>query len=456
MRQIAAGVLSALTLLCSGLCAAAGPAPEAEIKPGAAACKTPEELREAFPPDFFKCPGCSVLFIDVDGLRADRFGAYGERSRSSTPFLDSLARKAVVFRHATAQSNWTYPSLGSIVTSQYASTHRIGETSAVISTSLPTLFSTLGAEGYRLFGDDTRPMVLSKDMLMKSEDYSFENPDYASRFQAAFDVGASSRAMIYLLNMDLHFPYGQPRGFDAADRAATARLHLGAVPGASRASIAALNRIYDRRVRAVDGWLKELFSGFDRKGLKGRTIVFLFSNHGEELGDHALWGHGYGLFDQEVQVPLLLLHPRINAGNAARICPEVQLIDLGETALDMLGLKNRHFGEGRSLVPLMTGRSGGEAYAFSERLGGPTYDHRAMARTLDWKLISTSGGAYRLYDLKADPAEQRDVGEGNEALVREMKAALERWEKSKGPAYPPGKYEQTDAEKAFLRKNGYW
>ncbi len=38
--------------------------------------------------------------------------------------------------------------------------------------------------------------------------------------------------------------------------------------------------------------------------------MFITSDHGEELGEHGLFGHGRSLYSQEVHVPLVVLTPR--------------------------------------------------------------------------------------------------------------------------------------------------
>src|SRR5262249_24603763 len=66
----------------------------------------------------------NIVLIVVDTLRADRVGCY-DPERRLTPFIDSLARHAYVFRHAYAQSSWTNPSIATILTSRYQSQHGI-------------------------------------------------------------------------------------------------------------------------------------------------------------------------------------------------------------------------------------------------------------------------------------------------------------------------------------------
>ena len=57
----------------------------------------------------------NVIFMVVDTLRADRLGMYGYE-RDTSPVLDSLATRGIVFKHVIAQSSWTKTSMASLWT----------------------------------------------------------------------------------------------------------------------------------------------------------------------------------------------------------------------------------------------------------------------------------------------------------------------------------------------------
>src|SRR5687768_8761842 len=60
----------------------------------------------------------NVLFIVIDTLRADHLSAYGY-GRSTTPFLEELARHGIRFARVRAQSSWTKTSMTSLWTGRY-------------------------------------------------------------------------------------------------------------------------------------------------------------------------------------------------------------------------------------------------------------------------------------------------------------------------------------------------
>ena len=71
----------------------------------------------------FAEPARNVIVLLIDTLRASKLKVYNPQSRVRTPALDAFAAESVVFENAQVQSAWTLPSLASLMTSLYSSTH---------------------------------------------------------------------------------------------------------------------------------------------------------------------------------------------------------------------------------------------------------------------------------------------------------------------------------------------
>lgn len=65
----------------------------------------------------------NVVVIVVDTLRADHVSVYGYR-RKTTPRLDQLAQRGVLFENAFSASSWTMPSHASLVTGRHVFEHQ--------------------------------------------------------------------------------------------------------------------------------------------------------------------------------------------------------------------------------------------------------------------------------------------------------------------------------------------
>ena len=92
-----------------------------------------------------------AILISVDPLRADRLGLYGH-PRPTSPFLDELARQAVVFDNAIVQVPGTLPSHMSIFTGLFPGEHGVRPPDDSLSPAIPTLPEVFQSHGFRTAG----------------------------------------------------------------------------------------------------------------------------------------------------------------------------------------------------------------------------------------------------------------------------------------------------------------
>jgi arylsulfatase A-like enzyme len=90
-------------------------------------------------------PPQSAVLVTIDCLRADHVGHFGY-SRPTTPFLDWLAQKSLVFRNATAAGTPTYYSLPAVMASRYPLA--LGRDLIGLAPDESTLASVLQESGY--------------------------------------------------------------------------------------------------------------------------------------------------------------------------------------------------------------------------------------------------------------------------------------------------------------------
>jgi arylsulfatase A-like enzyme len=106
---------------------------------------------------------------------------------------------------------------------------------------------------------------------------------------------------------------------------------------------------YDDCVAYLDEQLGALFDELKRRGLLEETLVIITSDHGEGLGEHALFNHGESLYRMEIRVPLLILTPARRPSGAV-VRATVSLRDLPATIVDLVGLGAGSPFPGRSLA----------------------------------------------------------------------------------------------------------
>src|SRR5262245_44214021 len=95
------------------------------------------------------CRDCNVVLISLDTLRADHVSFLGY-DRKTTPNLDALAARSIVFEDAISQSAWTRPVHTSMLTGLYPAEHGVvsQQDQVMLSRRLPRLATVLASHGY--------------------------------------------------------------------------------------------------------------------------------------------------------------------------------------------------------------------------------------------------------------------------------------------------------------------
>ena len=143
------------------------------------------------------------------------------------------------------------------------------------------------------------------------------------------------------------------------------------------------------------------------------TVVILTSDHGESF-----W-HGYQehdgpyLYEQFVNVPLII---RLPGERKDKINMPVEQIDIAPTILELAGISAPDWMEGRSLFPLLQGGSLEQRQVFSMQLiKNRSFGHPITKGTIaiwdkDFKLIYyLESHNTLLFNLKSDPGETMDL-----------------------------------------------
>jgi arylsulfatase len=407
-----------------------------------------------------------IVLITVDTLRAD-FGSRAGSFRTETPFLDRLAAGGVVFGSAYAPSSWTVPSMASLFTSLPPSSHGVtGEWNEaqhsleqkVLPASLTTLAESFQSAGYVTVGMPAN-LHLSHDLgFSQGFDYYAGQARFvtAPRLNNKVRLGLtgafgdqweriwkSRKTFLWVHYFDPHFPYSAREPWVtryapdfASDPSAFAlpetwpeMQHRYPHPGPADA--ARITPLYASEVSYLDDHLRHLS---DQLGLEDDDVLLIVTaDHGEEFAEHGALGHGQGLHEELVRVPLLIRWPAGIAGGR-RIDEPVSLLDVYPTLLDLAGLPSREGLLGKSLAGVLRGHVASRtAPVFSELLP-PQGDMRAV-RDGHWRLIRQNGGGLQLFDLATDPGEQHDVASERPDVVGRLDRLLTRREELQPP--PP-------------------
>jgi len=158
----------------------------------------------------------------------------------------------------------------------------------------------------------------------------------------------------------------------------------------------------------IDEQFGRLVDALERSGMRENTVIVFLSDHGEMLGSHGLLWKGPFMYDEILQVPLVIAHPDVEAGISEGL---VSLLDFGPTLAE-LGGTSMDDASGRSFAPLLYGeRTDHRPLVFAEYLtnpdtfGGAPEHPIYMARGKRYKYAETVGQGSVLYELDEQPAE---------------------------------------------------
>jgi arylsulfatase A-like enzyme len=191
-------------------------------------------------------------------------------------------------------------------------------------------------------------------------------------------------------------------------------------------------RDYLATVQSVDDGIGRVLDLLDRRGLAKNTIVIYSSDQGFFLGDHGLYDKRF-MYEESLRMPFLVRWPAAIKPRS-RIDAMALNLDFAPTFLDAAGLPVPADMQGRSLLPVLRGRTPADwRTSMYYRYYHDPGDHNTRAhygvRTRTHKLIHFwKKDQWELFDLANDPSEMHNLyGQpGHEALTAALKAELDR------------------------------
>lgn len=417
-----AGVRVALGLALGAL-AALGRTPLLALMAALLASQAPRALYDPRPVAWADVPpsdGPDLVLVVVDTLRGDAGRAMRSHAR--------LAAGGRRFERATASGPWTLPSMASLLTAQPVGTHGAGARPdgppTALAATVPTVAERLAAAGY-----DTAAVVAPNPWIGRAWGFhrGFAVWEHAAELHPsalpanpavpgahplpvlalhsargllgrpaplradplvdrAVEVLRARRdrpIFLWLHLLDPHLPWSGLPGVDVATLRTDPRWR--SPEGRERARAA-----YLAEVQRVDGSIERLLDALGPAPPRGRVVI-LTSDHGEEFLEHGGFEHGHTLYQELLDVPLVVAGTGVVAGVEPQA---VGLDQVGATLLAAAGLPASVDLRGPAPArPVLSGNllSGHPGEGLAVRVG-------------DDKRIHLPGTDHR-YDLAADPEE---------------------------------------------------
>ena len=424
----------------------------------------------------------NILVIVIDTLRADHLGCYGY-FRNTSPTIDKIAEEGVLFENFYASGIPTGPGFTSIITGLYPISHKYYITpynvpnTYQLDDNIPTLAEILWDKGYTTAAVDNLINWPSHPKhFVRGYEY-YMNPSKGTKWKGhrpgqvrASQVNEKAlpwirqhsyeRFFLFIHYWDPHMPYNQPDTYKTAFKhenlndlkVTETPAGYKYVPGWGRVDQLPKQshnksiNLYDGEILYVDNAISDVISTLEEEGILDETLIIITSDHGEQLGQHAIWGHA-GLHEAVVKIPLIIRNPKI-LPKGLRVKEYAQHVDIVPTILELAGVNTKTTFDGHSLLNAIKGQKTRE-YAVCE-----TWGERCIIKN-EWKLIIhyetemkilndvfLLGGQYRgwlpflekygkigveLYNIKEDPAETINLAKERKDIANKLKQTLDTW-----------------------------
>jgi arylsulfatase A-like enzyme len=342
----------------------------------------------------------NVVVFFLESIGAEYLSLYGAKHQT-TPHLEKLvADRGVVFENLYVTVPYSCKSIVALSSSVY---ERLDWKLAVMDSpefAVPTITEVLHKQGYRTcyahsgywswrnrdrFFQGRVGTLLDAEQMPEQKINSWGVKDQAM-FQATLDwIDADPGKPFFLLayTIETHHPYcvpAEPMKFDVADEEEQAYLNA---------------------IRATDEYIAWYVKELEKRRLLDDTLIVITADHGEAFGQHNQRSHNFGVYEPNVHIPLVMLHPSLKKLPRRVEVPREQ-IDLAPTVLDMLGYKSPGVWQGRNLFRPDDGRPAyfycvGNFVVLGLRDGAYKYH------------FYVDSGQEELFDVKADPREEKNI-----------------------------------------------
>ena len=403
----------------------------------------------------YNCKGANIILISIDALRADQMGCYGYK-RKTTRSIDKFSKKSIFFQQAYAPWPKNTPSFASFFTGMLPFTTGVVRLAPHqwLDDKLVFLTEILKKEGYFTQGRVTNPNLAEGANFNQGFDvYDCPN-DLDARSLTKLAIAdlrkitkekPQERFLYWVHYMDPHRPYKPPKKYvnpfindelynpdliipvceekpnyvkldkkmdpyEKTRRKRILKANFGCLEHGERSLSKRIAR-YDGEINFADENIGILLDEIKTLGLFDNSIIVLWADHGESLGDHNFYfDHGRLPYNPCLKVPLIIYHPNIEP----RIVKStVSLTDVFPTLLGMLEVNA--VCEGEDIKDLILGEEK-ERTVFAS--AGYAVDYQKIMTDGRWKLIYVpdkldqhfmKGSEHELYDLQSDPQEKNNM-----------------------------------------------
>lgn len=421
-----------------------------------------------------------TILIDIDSLRFDQFGSYGQ-DQEVTPVIDEFSEDSAVFTNAYASGSPSMPSRASLLYGRFPVHHHV-ETHGTMGQTMNHPYSWSFSVKKEWDGDLrdwwSLPEALFRNQIQTcavssasrypapwmfnfwNEYHQPEEPDedvstFASvEAEEVVDIGldfledAQDDFFLYLQFWDPHMSMQCPeeevekfedmsipkyptdedieehQDWDTKNSASNKEIE-------DRDDLRQMYARYRAEVNYVDSQLERVFDYLKDERIYEDSLIILTADHGEEFGEHGVYQEHWSTNEAVQKVPLIVKTPE--EPENTEIDELVGNVDIPATVLDYMDFEAPEKWQGRSLKPLIQDESF-DWRSFMVMDHGLHTAQRAI-RDGKWKMIQTLHPGdwdrklqeMQLFNLEEDPFEQENLALEKPKLVEKLKQKMDLW-----------------------------
>ena len=182
----------------------------------------------------------------------------------------------------------------------------------------------------------------------------------------------------------------------------------------------------------IDKNVGRIRSFLEKNNLADNTIVIYMADHGFFLGEHGFFDKRF-MYEESLRTAFIVHWPGIVEEGVVNDVDIVSNIDIAETFLDLAGANIPKEMQGRSLVPVLQGKTPEDwrktfLYTYHELANHRVQPHYGVTDGRNKLIYYPAHNEWEFFDLKKDPSEmisQYYIPE-NETTIMELKRELVR------------------------------
>ncbi len=328
------------------------------------------------------------MILTLDTTRADRTSLYSY-VKDTTPNLKEIAKNGVLFEKTYAPVPLTLPAHISLFTGKDPFEHKIflnGQFYKPEKDYLPLIFKEKDYSTYAFLSSSILDRVFGT-----SRGFDFYEDKFIQERKCEDTLNIFKEKLkeipepffLWIHFFDPHSPYLPPENFRRK-----------------------FENPYDGEIAYMDFCIGELF-----KSIPENTITLIIGDHGELLGEKGEEEHGVLLYEGAVKVPCLLINPEIKNTK----------IEKPISFKEIYQILKEYFFEKKSFKEIFE-KLEEKPIILSSLYGREVFGFEPARSVIfkEYKLILYGEKNFKLFNLKKDPLEEKNIAKENTKKLREL------------------------------------